>query len=164
MKKLTIALMVCLMTMSDGCDFFECKNTEQPDINFEFIVWGHVVVKDYITKNIITVDWNNRELKSPIWKCYCNGKKNGPFTNWYKIGPGGELNYEGIGTWSFKMDNDMDYMYVSFIYEKDDLGDFKVYYSELAPYNNRAANLEVKIEIEWDTVNNKILDSRVTLI
>lgn len=164
MKILTIAGMVCLIAFSGGCDLFKCKDSEQPEINFEFVVWGSVQIRDYKTKENITLDWENREIKSPVWKCYCSGKKNGPFTSWYKISASGMLNYEGIGTWSFKMDNDLDYMLVTFKYEEEFIGSLKVYYSDLAQYNNGVANLEVRIEIEWDAQNNKIVFSDVELL
>lgn len=165
MKKLSILMLICLMILSKGCDLMsECESSEQPEINFELCVYGFVEVKDHASKEIITVLWKGKEIKSPVTKVYCKGDHKGPFTSWYKIGNAGLLEYEGIGTWSFRMDNDLDYMYIRFDYEGELLGDYLVYYSDLAPYDKGAANLQFRIDIGWDTQNSKVYYSKVTLL
>ena len=164
MKKLIILLLVCFMASSVGCLFDECKDTEQPEIRFDFIVYGYVVVKSLETGEVATSEWANHTINCVVTKYYCDGTAKGPFDEQFVTDASGSLIKQGIGFWSYRMDNQEDYMRVVFFYEGSELGFYHSYYDELSKYDGRAANLQFKIDIEWDFINNKLFHSKVTLL
>lgn len=160
-----MVFLICLMALSGSCELFDkCKETEQPEINFELIVYGSVIVKSLDTGENITVDWFERNIDCIVTKYYCDGTARGPFESTYMLNADGTMINLGMGTWSYRMDNEKDYMRIVFFYQGSELGHYHAFYDILAKYDGGPANLQFKIEIEWDTVNNKLYHSKVTLI
>jgi len=148
-KHLSIIIVVCLM----GGDFEGCTNEDQcedskgPEINFRLLLGGNILVVEEETTKDITVDFDNVNMM--MYKVYCSGHANGPFEQNYLIETDGTLVKQGIGSWSFKMDNKEDYMRVVIFCDTKEIATQSIYYSDLQQHDEGTAYYEFSIRTTW---------------
>lgn len=162
MKKVIGLIFVVILLTSSWCSSIlnECDETTAPEINFEFLVGGVVIIEDYVSHNDITSEYLNEWFDIDIYKNYCNGTERGPFMEAYSIGKDGILNRKGIGTWGFHMDNTEDYIKLEFKLGDNILfGKYTIPYSMLQKYDNATAYFKFRIEwaVEVDQVDHTTL-------
>jgi len=157
-KYLSIIFVVFLM----GGDFEactredECEETKGPEINFKFLLGGEIFVVEKGSTKDITVDFDN--INMMMYKVYCSGHSNGPFEQNYLIETDGTFVKQGIGSWSFKMDNKDDYMRVVIFCDTKELGTQNIYYSDLEKHDQGTAYFEFSIRTVWDPTTKDFVD------
>ena len=115
---LLISLMILLLSLCFKCsDDDECLDTEAPEINFGLLLGGEILFKNS-SGAIITS--RHQECKMDVYKVYCDGTKNGPFTTEFTIDADGILVKKGPGYMSYRMDNTLDYMRIVTLIDNPD--------------------------------------------
>jgi hypothetical protein len=148
-KYLGIILVVFLMGKFEGCNKEDkCEETKAPEINFKFLLGGDIFIVEKGHTRDITVDFDNVNMM--MYKVYCSGHSNGPFEQNYLIQTDGILVKQGIGSWSFKMDNKDDYMRVVLFCDTKELGTQYIYYADLEKHDQGSAYFEFSIRTVWD--------------
>ena len=156
-KYLSIMLVVFLMGDFEGCtNEDKCEETKAPEINFKFLLGGDIFIVEKGNTKDITVDFDNVNMM--MYKVYCSGHSNGPFEQSYLIETDGTLVKQGIGSWSFKMDNKDDYMRVVLFCDTKELGTYNIYYSDLEKHDQGTAYFEFSIRTIWDAEFERFVD------
>ena len=164
MKKVIGLIFVLILLTSSWCsDVNDCDQTSAPEINFQFLVGGTLLVEDYFTHNNRIRDFSGSDFYVRIYKIYCDGTKRGPFLETYSISDDGKLNRRGIGTWGFHMDNSEDRMTLEFFLDLFPAGKYTIHYNMLQKYNNATAYFEFKVECEYSDSQLELYPISITL-
>lgn len=160
MKKLLFTLLVSIMVLQYSCND-KCKDNEAPEINFGVEIRGFVNVKDHQGRTV-TNQYIGNEFKAHLYKYYCDGKRRGPFEELFTIDSNSEMIFLFGGTWSFRMDNINDYLWIVFYHEGKNLGSYMPYYNDVRQYNGSVAVFGFYIYITLNE-SGSIKESRIEL-
>ncbi len=110
---------------------------------------GSVLIVE--TKGNDEIDVTAEFIKNPFtiscYKVYCDGTNNGPFPQEFLLGKDGKLNKQSIGVYSFRMDNELDYMNLMFYLNGEDAGSYRVYYNSLKSQDGGNAYISLTIKL-----------------
>lgn len=172
MKRVLTILTICLACLLNGCfpDEEECKQWEKPEINVTPIVYGTAVIHSSQTGADITGQYySDITVYTNVKKDHCNGNVSGPFTTEFKISSNGVLDKQTLGTYSFSMYNEKDLIEIKLSasppQEAMDTGKMLLYnYEELESYDGGYYNIQIRVDINFDTQNKKVLNGTVTVL
>lgn len=164
MKKVTGLIFVLILLTSSWChDVNECDETTAPEINFNFLVGGVVLIEDDLYHNNKISDFLDADFIVVIHKIYCDGTERGPFVEYYSIGEDGRLGRKGISIRGFRMDNTEDSMRLEFFLDVHFLGNYTIPYSMLQKHDNATAYFEFRIESEWSESQEELSLNSLTI-
>ena len=150
-----------------GCELFtdqdKCKETETPEINFGLLAGGEVLILSTDGFDI-TEQFENENFTIMFTKWYCDGTSKGPFEEAFVLDKYGILFRQGIGTWSFRMDNTKDYMRIAFFFKGESVGDYNAYYEQLKSSDGGNKYFEFYITIYLDPTSLKVKNYNVQLV
>lgn len=149
MKVYIFAFLVLIVLSASWCNKNKCEENTAPEINFELLVGGSVLIEDPVGKDI-TTEFHGHDFVVHINKIYCDGTIRGPFEEFYLIDEDGRLDRIGIGTWGFRMDNNDDYMKLKFFLDGKAVGEYDLPYNIMQKYDQGTGYFEFLIKCKWD--------------
>ena len=174
MKRVFPLLSVCFVCLLNGCfpDENDCKQWEKPEINVGINVYGTVVIRSNQTGGDVTSQhYSELTIYSNVNKEHCTGSVSGPFTTEYKVLSSGELDKQSLGTYSFSMYNEKDIIEIKISASPPEVplrlstGKLLLYnYEDLEVYDGGPRNIQIKVDITFDTQNKKVIDGSVTVL
>jgi len=172
MKRVVAVLIACLACLVNGCfpDEEECKQWEMPEINVTPIVYGTAVIRSSQTGVDVTGQYYaDITVYTNVKKDHCNGSVSGPFITEFKILSNGVLDKQSLGTYSFSMYNEKDLIEIKLSAsppEKTiDTGKLLFYnYEDLEPYDGGYFNIQIRVDLIFDTQNKTVISGTVTLL
>lgn len=153
MKKFLFIIFLTFIFIFQSCFEFkdegECKKTEAPEINFGFLLGGTVLIVETEGNEEydVTADYFEKPFTISCYKVYCDGTNKGPFPQEFVLGFDGTLEKQSIGIYSFRMDNEEDYMNLIFYLNGEDAGSYKVYYNSLKSQDGGNAYVSLFIKL-----------------
>jgi hypothetical protein len=166
MKQARISLILLIFLSLQSCqlmDIFkdDCEDTEAPEINFWMRAGGTVKFMSYEATDI-TSQFEGKTLTITFYKDHCSGTISGPFDQTYTIDKYGVLWRNGIGYWSFKMNNTKDRMRTRIYYDGKSLS-MPIYdeYDAMKQYDGSGVYHEYMITIDLNEDNATVMDALV---
>ena len=166
MKQARTIIILLILLSAQSCDLWnllknDCEKTEAPKIDFAMKAGGTVKFMSYEATDI-TSQFEGKTITITFYKDHCSGSVSGPFDQVFTIDKYGVLWRNGIGYWSFEMNNTEDRMRTRIYYEGQSLTQ-PIYddYNAMKSFDGSSVYHEYMITIDLKTDNTSVLDALV---